>query len=154
MLSYYDMYSAIKFQPTHQTVFTPTLNTDGICDIATPDTHEKKPNLLTLQKSQIHGAKQLFKSLPDYTPITNEKSEILKTGQMLVLSYNLPAVIRMNNWELLYSINRDGYSYENFFERVREREYTMLVVQDKRGHVFGAFCTGEWTYERGFNGNG
>jgi len=20
--------------------------------------------------------------------------------------------------------------------------------------VFGAFCTGEWTYERGFNGNG
>jgi hypothetical protein len=30
----------------------------------------------------------------------------------------------------------------------------MLAVQDKRGHVFGAFCTGEWTYERGFNGNG
>lgn len=73
---------------------------------------------------------------------------------MLVLTYHLPAVIRMNNWELLYSINRDGYSSENFFAKIKDHEYTMLVIKDQRGHVFGAFCTEEWQHARGFRGNG
>lgn len=53
-------------------------------------------------KEQFKGITNLFKSLPDYHPIARDKSEILNSGQMLVLSYHLPAVIRLQNWQLIF----------------------------------------------------
>lgn len=79
-------------------------------------------------KEQFKGITNLFKSLPDYHPIARDKSEILNKGQMLVLSYHLPAVIRLQNWQLLFSLSRDGYSHHTFFEKLEDNEETILVV--------------------------
>ena len=70
------------------------------------------------KKEDFAGIKNLFKSLPDYVAISLEASKILKEGQILVLNYHLPGYLRMCNWRLLYSLERDGYSYLNFFEKL------------------------------------
>jgi hypothetical protein len=72
---------------------------------------------------------------------------------MLVLSYHLPAVIRLQNWQLLFSLERDGYSHHTFFDKLNRNEETILVIQDRHGHNFGAFCTSIWESARGFTGD-
>ena len=47
---------------------------------------------------------------------------------MLVLSYHLPAVIRLQNWELLFSLERDGYSHHTIFDKLNQNEETILVI--------------------------
>lgn len=73
---------------------------------------------------------------------------------MLVLNYHMPAHLRMCNWKLLYTLDRDGYSYINFFERLSGVDETILIVEDTMGHKFGALCTGTWNEKRGFQGDG
>jgi hypothetical protein len=97
--------------------------------------------------------KNLFRCLPDYQPFSEQRSEILNKGQMLVLSYHLPAVLRLQNWILLFSLNHDGYSHHTFFDKVGEHEETILVIKDTNGHKFGAYCTGVWHPQRGFVGD-
>ena len=72
---------------------------------------------------------------------------------MLVLSYHLPAVLRLQNWQLLYSLSRDGYSHHTFFDKLKDNEETILVIKDTHGHKFGAFCTSVWQPTRNFTGD-
>jgi len=96
----------------------------------------------------------ISKCLPEFKPHTTEKSLILNPGMMHVLTYHLPSVIRMHDWSLLFSLNRDGYSHISFFDKLEGAEYTILVIKDTKGHVFGAFCTEEWRSGTEFFGTG
>lgn len=113
---------------------------------------KKGPRML--KKEQFSGSHSLFKSLPDYVPITIEESEILYAGQMKVLSYYLPAVVRLQNQRLLYSLNKHGFSYHTFFERLQFSEETILIIEDTKGHKFGAYISERMQNKDGFAGNG
>jgi hypothetical protein len=73
---------------------------------------------MTIRKDQVHGALHLSKCLPDYQPLAHTRSEILTEGQIHVLTYHLPGTVRLQNWQLLYTIDRDGYSYVTFFDKI------------------------------------
>lgn len=72
---------------------------------------------------------------------------------MLVLSYYLPAMLRLQNWELLFKLSRDGYSYHTFFDKLKSNDWTILLIKDTQGNRFGAFCTSQFEPERGFSGD-
>lgn len=63
-------------------------------------------------------------------------------------------MIRPKDWELLFSINRDGVSVGTFYERSRNWSKTLLVVQDTNGWVFGGFCNETWRVSTKFYGTG
>ena len=63
-------------------------------------------------------------------------------------------MVRMMDWRLVYSMNRDGVSMLSFFEKCRSCTYTLLVVQDFEGHVFGGFCNEPWKISSTFYGTG
>jgi hypothetical protein len=41
---------------------------------------------------------------------------------------NLPSLVRMSNWELLYNMNKDGVSIGTFYERCKKNRTTLIVV--------------------------
>lgn len=58
------------------------------------------------------------------------------------------------DWTLVYSINRDGDSVGTFFERTRDWKFTLLVIKDKLGWIFGGFCCEQWKMKTKFYGTG
>lgn len=45
------------------------------------------------------------------------------------------------DFELAYSLERDGYSYITFFNKLKAYECYLLILKDTLGHVFGALIT-------------
>ena len=58
------------------------------------------------------------------------------------------------DWTLLYSLNTDGVSMGTFYERCRSWKITLIVIRDKGGFIFGAFCTEKWVKSTKFYGTG
>ena len=63
-------------------------------------------------------------------------------------------MLKTKDWELVFSLNRDGVSVGTFFDRCREWKVTLLVIQDTKGYVFGGFCTEVWRVQKKFYGTG
>lgn len=80
-------------------------------------------------------------SLPEYKPISKEKSEIIDASKRQLISYFLPALIRMREWTLLYSINRDGVSMQTFYAKAKNRDHTVILVKDEHDVTFGAYSS-------------
>ena len=45
------------------------------------------------------------------------------------------------DWELLYSSNQHGQSYNSLLMRAAGRGPALVIVRDKQGHVFGGFAS-------------
>jgi hypothetical protein len=58
-------------------------------------------------------------SIPDFMPIVKDKSEIIDDGSRKQIAYFLPALIRMREWKLLFSINKDGVSMQTFYNSTK-----------------------------------
>lgn len=58
------------------------------------------------------------------------------------------------DWTLVYSINRDGDSVGTFFEKCKYWRYTLLVIKDTNGYIFGGFCSEPWKSSTKFYGTG
>lgn len=116
---------------------------------------ESRAVSVIVTKADFQNLPIISKCLPEYKPIALEKSEILSTAQIKVLSYHLPAIVRLFNWKLVFSTYRDGNSHHNFFDKCSDHEYTILVIKDRVGFIFGALCAEAWDAgEKGFYGNG
>ena len=66
----------------------------------------------------------------------------------------LPVLVKMREWKLLFTINKDGVSYTTFYENVSDRDNTVLLVRDSKGKVFGAYCCEAWKKTLHFYGLG
>jgi hypothetical protein len=53
-------------------------------------------------------------------PSKSDKSEILNDYQISELVSELPSMSKMCDWELVYSLNRDGISMLTFFEKCKK----------------------------------
>ena len=67
---------------------------------------------ILLKDQNDHISKAMIKYIPKKT----EKSEILSDIQISNLVENLPSMLKMADWSLAYSINRDGVSMGTFFQ--------------------------------------
>ncbi|KAL7514810.1 hypothetical protein ACHAXN_012131 [Cyclotella atomus] len=86
-----------------------------------------------------------------YEPRT-EIPQILSQNQMksLVLSGALPQSLDYCKWERMYSLSRDGDSFETFLRNVEGRDRTVLVVKTTLGKIFGGYADTRWE-ARGLN---
>lgn len=48
--------------------------------------------------------------LPEFTPLMKDKSTIIDDANRKLITYFLPGLIRMREWRLLFSIDKDGVS--------------------------------------------
>lgn len=56
----------------------------------------------------------------------------------------LPASLLFNRWNRLYSLARDGDSFDTMLRLVKGSEKTLLVIRTTTGEVFGSFADSEW----------
>jgi TLD len=89
-----------------------------------------------------------------FIPKKSDKSEILSDLQISNLVEHFPSMMMMMDWTLVYSINRDGDSEGTFFEKCKQWKYTLLVIKDTNGYIFGGFCSEPWRSSSKFFGTG
>lgn len=58
------------------------------------------------------------------------------------------------DWTRLFSMNIDGVSTGTFYEKCKKWKVTLLVVKEKHGYIFGAYCTDTWRTSSKFYGTG
>lgn len=66
----------------------------------------------------------------------------------------LPSYYKGNDWERAFNLTTDGCSTITFFQKCREYDTTILIIEDQFGYKFGGFCLEPWKCNFGFFGNG
>ena len=64
-----------------------------------------------MQKGKEQNIAFISRCLPDFKPITINRSGIMNEAGIRLISYYLPPLIKMREWRLLFSIDRDGCSF-------------------------------------------
>lgn len=72
--------------------------------------------------------------------------QILQQSQMkaLIASGGLPPSLNFCKWKRLYSLTRDGDSFEQFLRLVEGHDRTVLVVKTTTGGLFGGYADTRW----------
>jgi len=97
---------------------------------------------------------QDFEEVPEYIPKLIEDSNILTNEHFLQILDYIPPVLKLRNWKLVYSNVVNGMSLNTLFFRCEDIGPNILVVQDFKGWVFGAFCSDSWMRGQQFYGKG
>ena len=90
-----------------------------------------------------------------YVSVVEEKNctipPLLTLGQMKnIVSLGLPSSLLYSKWKRLYSLQRDGDSFEGaFLPRVRNYPRSVLVIKTTCGSIFGGFADSPWKGELG-----
>lgn len=92
--------------------------------------------------------------MPDFVPFTKTRSSILDAAGIKLLSNYLPPLIRMREWNLLFTLKREGTGYITFYEKMLDRDNCLLVIEDTEGAIFGAFTVEYWHHDNQFYGCG
>jgi len=73
-------------------------------------------------------------------------SPILQLSQMksLISSGGLPPSLNFCKWKRLYSLTRDGDSFDQFLRMVEGHDRTVLVVKTTRNELFGGYADTRW----------
>jgi hypothetical protein len=70
---------------------------------------------------------------------------ILDTDQMNSIAKNvLPETVMYCRWRRLYSLNRDGDSFDGCLRIIGTSKRTLMVVKTTRGEVFGGYADAPW----------
>lgn len=105
------------------------------------DLHSQKSSIINFLPKQV-------------SPHTGEKSQILSEGMMHVLCSHLPVNVRLLPFKMLYCVSRDGYSHHTMFRNTVGSDYSLLLLKDSLGHVFGAYLTGTIKNRSKYSGDG
>ena len=73
-------------------------------------------------------------------------SPILQLSQIksLISSGGLPPSLNFCKWKRLYSLTRDGDSFDQFLRMVEGHDRTVLVVKTTRNELFGGYADTRW----------
>ncbi|MDR3548619.1 MAG: TLD domain-containing protein [Candidatus Pacebacteria bacterium] len=82
------------------------------------------------------------------------RSEILTESMLVQLGANVPPLVRMKTLDLVFSISSDGVSMRTFYGCLAKYNPTIVLVEDTKGHVFGAYATESWHDSTRFYGTG
>ena len=70
-------------------------------------------------------------------------SSVMSEGVLRQLSAGIPSRFAYSDWRLLYSMCVHGISLNTLYMRTEGCGACLLVLKDRRGNVFGGFCS-EW----------
>ncbi|KAF1332426.1 Oxidation resistance protein, partial [Globisporangium splendens] len=85
---------------------------------------------------------------------TAQRSTILTEKHVRFLWTYLPQYLSCNEMELAYSTRYHGWNLLSFYSMLEDRGPTILVIQDTRDNIFGAFCSSSWQNTHRVYGNG
>jgi hypothetical protein len=77
---------------------------------------------------------------------------VLTPALMESLRGFFPSAIADHNFWLKFSRQRDGNSLPLLLSKVRTSKYTVLCLETRDGHVFGAFCSTPWRVQSSWFG--
>ncbi|XP_076470954.1 MTOR-associated protein MEAK7-like [Babylonia areolata] len=78
---------------------------------------------------------------------------ILNLPSVLFLNASLPSDLQ-EEWRLLFSNGLHGDSFTQLVKILEGKGPTLLVLQDRQGHVFGGFASQPWNVNAKFYGDG
>ncbi|KAI9920601.1 hypothetical protein PsorP6_001919 [Peronosclerospora sorghi] len=87
-------------------------------------------------------------------PLLGHQSAFLTEKHMRFLWKKLPAYLKCNQMELIFTTRMHGWNFLSFFSRLENKGPTILVVEDEHENIFGAFCSASWKRSQMFFGNG
>ena len=91
------------------------------------------------ENSFEHQVKIVEEPRTEIPPILNEHQM-----KALIDSSALPASLDYCKWQRLYSLSRDGDSFDTFLRNVEGRDRTVLAVKTTLGKVFGGYADTRW----------
>lgn len=87
-------------------------------------------------------------------PPMSAPSALLADGDIQAITASLPPLHQGAPWALAYSTARDGTSLHTLLRKAAGAAPSLLVVKDRSGGVFGAYCTEQWHMGPRFYGTG
>ena len=91
--------------------------------------------------------------IPDFVPIQNSQSLIIDEIGIKMLTLHLPPLIRMRDWERVFSIDSEGTSMISYYNCLKEHDETIILIKDSEDSVFGAYVNERWHYDKKFYGS-
>lgn len=79
-----------------------------------------------------------------YLPKLNGESSMIEEGDIISFISKLPPRYSTSDWNLLYSTLKHGISINTFYSRVVGKGPTVLLIEDSKHYVFGAFISDSW----------
>lgn len=67
-----------------------------------------------------------------------------QSQRQAIAKLGLPAAIAHCRWKRLYSLARDGDSFDAFLRLVEGHHRTLLVIRTTKGEIFGGYADSEW----------
>jgi hypothetical protein len=86
--------------------------------------------------------------------IQNVRPGVLTPPLMEAMRGFFPYAIAEENFWLKFSLEAHGASLPSLLSKVRTSRHTILSIETKDGHVFGAFCSSPWRVRPGWFGSG
>lgn len=83
-----------------------------------------------------------------------QSSSVLTEKHVRFLWSHLPQSLSCNEMELVYSTRYHGWNLLSFYAKLQDKGPTIMVVQDTRDNIFGAFCATSWQNSQDIYGNG
>jgi hypothetical protein len=88
-----------------------------------------------------------------------EAPELLRSNPRLLsqnmvhqlLEEGIPEGLHMHQWERIFSIGRDGDSFQTMLNLCHAHQHTILVVKTTTGHILGGFASDPWREQDGYN---
>jgi len=99
------------------------------------------------------GANQASE-LGQLIPQLLEPSSILTPGSIGKLEASLPGMYQGYDWELVFSSERDGEDINEFHQKAKEVDATLLIIRDTEGYRFGGFSAVKWEIQSSYFGTG
>jgi LysM repeat protein len=131
---------------------------DGVIESfkSLPTVRNKKESSISIDESfvQVPSDETSDSSQEETTPHLIGQSVILKPEDTKKLKDSLPLRLQMKDWILLYSTAKHGISFHTFYSRVYDKGPNILVIEDSKNYVFGAFVSEYWKPSRGYYGAG
>ena len=108
------------------------------------------------ETNQSYGDYPYFKILNNcnFIPVLSSPSEILSEIQIRELHSRLPYYLQYLNFQLVYSISKDGCALRTFYQKIKDINNSIIVIKDDNGNIFGVFSTEMYHIQREFYGTG
>ena len=83
-------------------------------------------------------------------------SELMSKEERIYLAKLMPQKLEFHTWLLAFSTSNDGFSLKNMMRKLSERSSVtaslLLILQDMRNHIFGAFMSSVPSISEHFQG--
>ena len=72
----------------------------------------------------------MSKCIPNFLPVIEKESSIIPLIGFMMISLHLPPIIKLREWNRVFSIEQDGTSMNTFYKCLQDHEDTVILIQD------------------------